>query len=135
MAVFGNPTGPIYCLGTIVVAIAGTPVPLNQNVSTNTGFGISAAGIPGSQFVTKGTPSPMVAQQLIFRALTTNVNKIYLCFAGGNKATPNSIILDLDPGQFFNLASGLLTNPFMLSLLVIDADTAANAVRATAIIM
>jgi len=134
---FGNPTGPLYPLGKIIVATPGTVVPLSQNVPITTGFGTPTAGLP--LYTTQGAPAGMCANQLIIRSYPTNSGYTYLCMKGtaaqpGSKAVPNSILIPLAPGDFFNLASPQLSNPFVLTQLVVDADTASNALQITVVI-
>lgn len=135
---FGNPTGPCYPLGKIIVATPGTPVLLSQNVSISTGFGTPTGGVPS--LTTAGSPAGMCANQLIIRSYPTNAGYTYICMKGttaqpGNKNVPNSIIIPLAPGDFFNLASPQLSNPFVLTQLVVDADTANNALQISCVIV
>jgi hypothetical protein len=134
---FGSTTGPLYSFGKIIVATPGTPVLLSQNVSTKTGFGTPTTGVLGLS--TSGRPASMMVNQLIFKSYPTNAGFCYLCFAGtaaqpGSKAVPNSIILILGPGDFFNLALAVGASPFMPDNYVIDADTANNAMQISAVI-
>src|SRR5690242_20694361 len=97
---FGNSSGGLWLLGKIIVAVAGTPVALSQNVSTKT----ATAANP--------TQPPMCAGQLIFKCPSANVGNTYICYKGGSKNAPNSIICDIAPGGFFNLAVSFPSNPF-----------------------
>jgi hypothetical protein len=75
---FGNPMGPIYPLGLISVATAGTPVGLDANVPITTALGTPTAGIPG--YTTAGVPSQVQANQIKINAPSTNVGDVYLIF-------------------------------------------------------
>ena len=123
----GSQTGPIYCLGDINVAVAGTPAPLSQNVSTDGGFGTAA------------TPSPICANQIIFHALAGNTGASYIILGVGNtKASPaagGAIVKRLAPGETYTLTTTNLSNPFQLKQFMIDADTNANKVTVTAVIV
>jgi len=135
---FGNPSGPLYPLGKIIVAAAGTPVLLSQNVPITTGFGTPTTGIPG--LTTSGSKMAICANQLICRSYPTNAGFTYLVMLGsaaqpGSKAVPNSIILPFAPGDFFNLSVPNLSNPFVLTQFAIDADTNNNAIQITAVIV
>lgn len=131
----GNPTGPIYCFGKIVVAAAGTPAPLNQNVSENTSFGTPSGGISG--LTTAGVPAIIVFNQLIINAPKTNTGSIYVCYKGSNKNSANGIgiIFQIQPGGFFNLASPQLSNPFQADQIVIDADVNGEGAWVNAVIV
>jgi len=123
----GNQTGPLYLCGDINVAAAGTPAPLNQNVLTDGGFGTAA------------TPSPICANQIIFHALATNVGASYILLgANSTKASPangGGIVKRLAPGETYTLTTTNLSNPFQLKQFMIDADTNANKVTVTAVIV
>ena len=121
----GSVTGPLYSLGNIVVAVPGTPVPLNQNVTTDTGFGTAA------------TPSPMCANQIKFQALKTNAGQTYITLPGGTKATAAGIGIfhTLQPGETFILGLGNISNPYQLKQLQIDADNANDTVHVAVVIV
>lgn len=133
MAVFGNPTGPIYCLGLVAPTVPGTAVPLNQNVSEFTGFGTPATGV--KPYTTAGNPAIVVANQIIFMAPKANTGQVYICYKGGNKGVANSIIAEVSGNGYFILAAPQSSNPFQLDQIVIDADNASQGVHVTAIIL
>jgi hypothetical protein len=135
---FGNSTGPLYSLGKLIVATPGTSILLSQNVPITTGFGTPTGGVPS--LTTSGSPSPMCANQLICRSYPSNVGYTYLVLLGksgqlGSKNAPNSIVMIFAPGDFFNLAVPNLSNPFVLTALGVDADTANNALQICAVIV
>ena len=135
---FGNSTGPLYPLGKLIVATPGTSILLSQNVPITTGFGTPTGGVPS--LTTAGSPSGMCANQLICRSYPANAGYTYLVMKGtvaqpGNKNVPNSIVMIFAPGDFFNLSVPQLTNPFVLTALAIDADTANNALQICAVIV
>lgn len=131
----GNPTGPIYPFGFIAPAVAGTPAPLNQRVSFNTSIGTPAAGIPG--LTVAGNPAIIVFNQLIISASKANTGSVYVCYKGTNKNSANGvgIIMQLQAGGFFNLASPQLSNPFQADQIVIDADVNGEGAWCTAVIV
>lgn len=119
MAVFGNIFGPVYPLGLVAPSVPGTPAALSQNVPTNeTGIGTVE----------------MNANQLICKAPSSNTGLVYLCFRGGSKAIPNSIIMDLTAGQAVTLGSSAGNSPYRPKDLVVDADVASEGMRITCII-
>jgi len=123
----GNQTGPLYLGGDVNVAVAGTPAPLSQNVSTDGSFGTAA------------TPSPICACEIIFHALATNTGLSYVLLGVSNtKASPaagGAIVLRLAPGERYTLTTPNLSNPFQLKQFMIDADTNANKVNWVAVIV
>jgi hypothetical protein len=134
MAVYGNPTGPLYLLGLVAPAVAGTPVALNQNVAETTSFGTPVGGVPG--YSTSGKPAIIVANQLIFDAPSTNTKSVYVVYKGGAAAAkPNSVIKEIQPGGTFILAAPQSSNPFQLDQFLIDAAANGEGVRVTAVIL
>jgi len=132
VAVFGNSTGPVYCFGRINIVTPGTPVALNQNVSTNTAFGTSA------------NPVTMRCNEITFKAPggtggsggnVANVGNVYVCYKGGNRTIQNSVICDLQPGQGYVLSSAGLNSPFDPSNFVVDADNGGDGCRVSAIVV
>jgi hypothetical protein len=147
---FGSTTGPFYPFGKFTVAAPGTPIGLSTtqslgvqavaggNVASTTGFGTPVGGIPGETIA--GLPAQLVCNGLLLFTPPSNNGLIYLCFAGtaaqpGNKNVPNSIILGLPPNYFFPFILGNASNPFMPGMFVVDADTAANVLYVTAVIL
>jgi hypothetical protein len=121
----GSPTGPLYPLGKITVAAPGTPILLSQNVSISTAFGTAAS------------PTAVVATQLLLSTPATNTGFVYLIFKGNTAAANNGtgIIVAIPPGVLYTLASPQLSNIFYLGNYAVDADTAANSLIATAVIV
>ena len=120
---YGSTTGIFYPLGLISVTTAGTPVLLSANVPITTAFGSA------------NSQAPMCANQLIFSCPGSNTGLIYLVFKGGSKASGNSVILTLTPGQTYTLQSPQLSNPFLLTNYALDADVNANTCYVTAVIV
>jgi len=116
---FGNIFGSLYLHGLLVVATPGTPVSFSQNFPTNiTGIGTVQ----------------MNANQIILKAPSTNQGTVYLVFRGGNKNLPNSVIVDLVPGQAITLGTSAGNSPYRPFDLMIDADVPNDACRATSVI-
>lgn len=130
---FGNPTGPLWLLGLVAPAAAGTPAPLNQNFPTDTSFGTPTGGIPG--YTKAGTPSRLVANQIIFDAPSTNTDSVFVVYKGGDKTQPNSIIKEILPGGSFILAVPNLSNPFQANMLLIDANVNGEGARVTCVVV
>lgn len=129
----GNPTGPLYLFGKIAPAAGGTPVALNQNVVYTTSLGTPSTGVPG--LTTAGNPAIIQAQQFIFMAPVANTGKVYVCYKGGSRALPNSIIAEVSPGGYFILAAPQNNNPFQADQFLIDAAVNGEGVYVTAVIV
>jgi hypothetical protein len=106
--------GPVYGLGQITVATAGTPVALSANSSLTDGFG------------TTSSPSPITANTIKVHAAAGNTGNFYLVFTGGNKGTTNNIALVVAPGTTEQLFCPQMANPFMVKDYQADADTSGN---------
>lgn len=121
---FGNILGPIYPLGKIIVATAGTPVTMDQNVPIKTAFGTAGSNAYGT------------INQLIITTPSTNTGLTYLVFKGGNKNSTNgtAVIVAIPAGSLFVLAATQMSNMFALDQVALDADTNANAAFITAVI-
>jgi hypothetical protein len=124
LAINGSNTGPLYGLGLIVVAAAGTPVLLSAGgASLTNGFGTAAS------------PSPIVCSQIRVKALSSNAGLFYLLFKGGNKAVPLTVALAVEPGRTETLWVPGLSNNFELQAYTADADTSGNSAFIVAVIV
>lgn len=119
MAVFGNPFGPLYCLGFIAPAVSGTPAALSQNVPI-TITGIGSVG--------------MTANQLICQAAPTNTDLVFLCFRGATKSIPNGQIIRLTAGQSITLGTSAGNSPYRPADLVVDANVNGEGMLITCVI-
>ncbi len=149
---FGSVTGPIYPFGKITVATPGSPVAVSSTPSNYTPTGgagsiqsYSAMGM-GATGSTNPAPAGGNQAQMVCGALwittpASNIGLTYLCFSGtsgipGSKAAPGSVIVAVNPGIGpILLTVPNLENPFIPGALVVDADTASNALWVTAVIL
>ena len=135
--------GPVWPLGNIIVAAAGTPVNIMSLVDST----LRDAPETGTQTAV-GYEFTNRAQQIIFQAfkagagppsLAVNTGNIYIIKKGGsgslNATDKGAIIAVLTPGQTFTLASAPLNrNVFSPYEYYIDADTTNDACQVTLII-
>lgn len=143
--------GPIWPLGNVIVAVAGTPVRITSLVDSaaanapETAVGgptVSGSGGVGDEYTTR-------AQQIIFQgvkagaappALTNNAGLIYIlkrAAAGGtgNKTDLGTVIAVIAPGGTFTLGSAALNrNVFNPYEYFVDADTSGDACQVTLVI-
>ena len=137
--------GPIWPLGNIVVAAAGTPVQIT-NLIDSAKANAPETPTPGTSGADEYTPR---AQQIIFQglkagagppALVNNAGLLYILKRGagggtGNKTDLGTIIFALAPGGTFILGSAALNrnvyNPYEY---FVDADTTGDACQVTMII-
>lgn len=134
MTTFGNPQGPVYPLGLITVANAGTPVDLSQRVGTNSSFGTPSGGV--SPLTAAGSPAPLVCNKLIITPIGTAGKYIYLIYKGQAAGAGNgtSVICAVPVGQTFVLEMPPHAgNPLALDRLQLDTDTNGTAAFVTAI--
>jgi hypothetical protein len=130
---FGNSMGPLYPLGLLTVAAAGTPLALSTNVSGDTGFGTPSTGI--APLTTKGVPSPVMCNKIIVHALVGNSGaNIYLVFKGQGAAAGGgtSVIMVIPKGttQILSMPENA-GNPVSIDRLAIDADTTGDKAYVT----
>jgi hypothetical protein len=141
--------GPVWPLGNIVVAAAGTPVRITSlvdstavNAPETPNPGVSGTPPAADEYTTR-------AQQIIFQALkagagppslANNTGIVYILKRGaaggtGNATDKGTIIKALVPGETFILGSAALNrNVYSLYEFFIDADTTGDACQVTAII-
>ena len=143
--------GPVWPLGNVVVAVAGTPVRITNLVDSaaanapETAVGgptVSGTAGVGDEYTSR-------AQQIIFQAykagvgppaLANNTGLLYILKKGagggtGNKTDLGTIIAVLSPGQTFTLGSAAFSrNVFNIYEYFVDADTNGDACQVTAII-
>jgi len=121
---FGSTSGPIYPLGLLVVAAAGTPVALTANVGGSTAFGTGAS------------PAPIVASQIIISVPSTNTGDVQLCFTGQAAASGSgtSVIVNVPKGTVYTLASPQLSNPFEIGRMKLDATNSGDSAYVTLVI-
>ena len=138
MSVLQDPQGPDWPLGNIVVVAPGTPVSIMSLVdpssfadpSTATG---SVAGVP--EYTRR-------CQQIIFQGvkdavsgLQNNTGNVYIVRKGGSKDDAGSIVMVLQAGQTFFLASApAVKDVFSPYRYYIDADNAADGAQVTLLI-
>lgn len=122
---FGSPTGPIFPLGLLTVATAGTPIPLTTNVSGNTAFG------------TPASPSLICANQIIICNPSGSLSDVQLCYVGQAAASGSgtSVILNIPMGTTLKLEAPNLSNPFQINRLRLDATTSGAAAYITLVIV
>lgn len=122
---FGNPLGPIYPLGLITVAAAGTPVLLTTNVVGTTAFG------------TVASPSLICANQIIICNPSGSLSDVQLCYVGQAAASGSgtSVILNIPMGTTLKLEAPNLSNPFQINRLRLDATTSGAAAYITLVIV
>src|SRR5271155_755400 len=130
--------GPVWPLGSIVVATAGTPVNIMSLVD--------ASNVNAPETPTPGTAGAdeysSRAQQILFQgykagggppSLTPNTGNVYILKKGSTGGTGNAtdkgvIIGVIQPGQTFTLGSAALNrNVFGLYEYFLDADTSGDA--------
>lgn len=132
---FGNPMGPIYPLGLISVATAGTPVGLDANVPITTALGTPTAGIPG--YTTAGVPSQVQANQIKINAPSTNVGDVYLIFKSQAAAAGSgtSVIVVIPKGQERTVGAPAGSSPFQVDKMGLDAATNGDGAYVTLLIV
>lgn len=136
-----NPSGPIWPLGSIVVAVPSTPVGFMSLVDPNN---YQAPGtIPTAAHAQQYT---VRAQQILIQALKAgashgtqdNTGNIYICMYGarvggsGNRDDLGSVLFTLEPGQTLFLASAPMNrNIYSPYDLYVDADNANDSAQVT----
>ena len=138
--------GPIWPLGSIIVATPGTPVnimslvdPTLRDAPENAVGGATISGglVSGAEYTNR-------AQQIIFQAFkgspaVNNTGNIYVIKKGGsgslNRSDTGAIVVVIAPGNTFVLSSAPLDrNVFNAYEYFIDADNANDACQVTLII-
>jgi hypothetical protein len=132
---FGNPASGLYPLGKMIVAVPGTPIPLNTNVPITTSWGTPAAGIPG--YTTKGVLSQLCCNGIIVSAPSTNTGDVFLVFKaqGYNGTGGSSVVICVAKGTTQQIVAPAGSNPFQLDQLGVDAVTANDVAFVTAVIV
>ncbi len=135
--------GPIWPLGNIVVAAAGTPVRITNLVDPN------AVNAPESLTSTTSDEYTPRVWGLLFQAmkagagppaLANNTGLLYILKRGtpagtGNKTDLGTIIKVLAPGETFLLSAAALNRDVYSPYdFYVDADTSGDACQVTAII-
>jgi hypothetical protein len=135
--------GPIWVLGNIVVAAAGTPVSIMNLVD--------AAQVNNPNALTSATSDEYTvrAQQIIFQgykagagppSLTNNTGNVYILKKGSGGGTGNAtdkgvIVAVIAPGQTFTLGSAALNrNVFSPYEFFVDADNTGDSVQVSLVI-
>jgi hypothetical protein len=134
--------GPLWPLGSIVVAVAGTPVRMTSVVDpTNVNAPESATSATSDEYTVR-------AQQIFIQGmksnagsgLTNNTGNIYVLLKGvgagtGNRTDTGVIVLTVPSGQTAVFASAPMNrNVFSPYELWIDADNAGDAAQCTLVI-
>jgi hypothetical protein len=134
MTVFGNPMGPIYPLGLISVATAGTPVALSANVAITTALGTPLTGVPGLTKV--GVPSQVQANQIKINAPSTNTGDVFLVFKSqaASAGSGTSVIVVIPKGQERTVGAPAGSSPFQVDKFGLDAATNGDGAYVTLII-
>jgi hypothetical protein len=99
MTVFSKPSGGLNPLGTFSIT-AGTPVPLNENVTAQAASGQK----PAYRY-----------QQIIISCPASNTEDVLLMFTGGKSGLsaagdPNNVLAAISPGRSIPFPNGLLIN-------------------------